>query len=416
MKVKQQPEDFFVEELTDILPPTAGEFSLYRLEKKGWTTPDALQAVRRRWQLDLRRVSYGGLKDRHAHTIQYLTIWRGPHHGLTHGEIQVEYLGQTARPYRSDDIRANRFRLVLRSLTDAETLRALAALQEVRHSGTPNYFDDQRFGSVSDGKFVAKAMVLGQFEVALRLALASPYEFDRAAQRQEKAILLENWGNWAECSQSLPRGHARNLVDYLHHHPTDFRGAIARLRPEFRGLYLSAYQSHLWNRMLAHWLTEHLRPEQLVPVRLRMAAAPFHRQLDETQQQQLAELRLPLPTARGQLDAADQAAALMQTVLEEEGLKREQLKVPGLREVFFSRGDRPALCVPMDLSGEIEHDEKNPRAKKLTLSFDLPRGCYATLLVKRIFEKHRETDDQKPNLGITQSAGPVRDELHPPDS
>src|SRR2546425_8917597 len=35
------------------------------------------------------------------------------------------------------------------------------------------------------------------------------------------------------------------------HHPTDFKGALERLRPELRGLYLSAYQSYLWNRMLA---------------------------------------------------------------------------------------------------------------------------------------------------------------------
>ena len=49
MKVKQQPEDFQVEERTD-MAPGEGPFALYRLEKRGWTTPDALQVVRRRWQ------------------------------------------------------------------------------------------------------------------------------------------------------------------------------------------------------------------------------------------------------------------------------------------------------------------------------------------------------------------------------
>ena len=39
-------------------------------------------------------------------------------------------------------------------------------------SVTPNY--DQRFGSVNDGRcFVAKEMVFGRFEEALRLALAT---------------------------------------------------------------------------------------------------------------------------------------------------------------------------------------------------------------------------------------------------
>src|SRR2546430_397931 len=48
MKLKQEPHDFQVEELTDVTPGEGGAFALYRLEKTGWTTPDALSAIRRR--------------------------------------------------------------------------------------------------------------------------------------------------------------------------------------------------------------------------------------------------------------------------------------------------------------------------------------------------------------------------------
>src|SRR5262245_51711278 len=104
MKVKQQPGDFIVEELTDVVP-TSGPFAFSRLTKTAWTTPAALAAVRRRWGLDANRVSYGGLKDRHAQTIQYFTIYRGPQRHLTHQTIRVEHLGQVAEPYRSEHIR-----------------------------------------------------------------------------------------------------------------------------------------------------------------------------------------------------------------------------------------------------------------------------------------------------------------------
>src|SRR5262245_54377090 len=96
MKLKQSPEDFRVEELTDVQPGEGGNFAFYRLEKRGWTTLDAVQAIRRRWKLDQRRLSFGGLKDRHAHTVQYLTIFHGPRRRLTHHEISVEYLGQVS--------------------------------------------------------------------------------------------------------------------------------------------------------------------------------------------------------------------------------------------------------------------------------------------------------------------------------
>jgi len=385
MKLKQLPEDFFVEELTDAQPGTDGEFAMYRLEKRGWTTPDALQAIRKRWKLDLRRVSYGGLKDRHAHTVQYLTIWRGAQRRLTHQGIQLEYLGRLQQPYTSHDFRGNRFRLVVRALSEAAIEHATLALEEVRHDGVPNYFDDQRFGSVRSGEFVAKALVLGDFEKALRLALAAPYDHDRAAQKQEKAVLRSNWGDWARCQAKLPPGHARNLAGFLVHHPGDFRGAIARLRPELRGLYLSAFQSHLWNRMLDRWLREHLRPEQLQNVELRMGLAPMHHHLAETQRAELAALELPLPTARGSIDPADPRTKLMQAILEEEGLTRDQLKVKGLREVFFSRGDRASLCLPAAMRYEASDDDQNERRQKLVLEFELPRGSYATLIVKRAF-------------------------------
>jgi tRNA pseudouridine13 synthase len=386
MKLKQLPEDFFVEELTDLQPKGEGEFALYRLEKSGWTTPDALQVIRRRWKLDWRRFSYGGLKDRHAHTVQYLTIRRGPQRQLTHQRMRLEYLGRVPVPFTSRDIRGNRFRVVVRALDKPVVDSATDAAEEVRLDGVPNYFDDQRFGSVSSaGQFVAKALVLGNSEEALRLALTAPYLYDRAAQKREKAILVAHWGNWTECRDRLAHGQARLVINYLQDHPGDFLGAFCKLQPDLRGLHLAAFQSHLWNRMVAKWLSDHVPPEQLLQVKLRTATVPMYRQLDAFQRKMLAELELPLPTARGTLDPADPGAALMHAILRDEGLTRDQLKVKGLRELFFSRGMRHALCLPAALQAETAPDEKNQGRQKLLLAFELPRGCYATMVVKRLF-------------------------------
>src|SRR5436190_22514132 len=101
MHIKQKPEDFRVEEISAIKPIDAGDFTVYRLEKRGWTTHDALDIIRRRWKLDARRLSYGGLKDRHAETVQYLTIHHGPERKLTHTNLQLTYLGRVAQPYDS---------------------------------------------------------------------------------------------------------------------------------------------------------------------------------------------------------------------------------------------------------------------------------------------------------------------------
>ena len=106
MKLKQQPEDFRVEELTDAVAGETGDFAFYRLDKTGWTAPDALAAIRRRWQIDFRRLSYGGLKDRHAVTSQFLTIFRGPQRNLSpNGRFDLPR--SKAEPFTAQDIRAN---------------------------------------------------------------------------------------------------------------------------------------------------------------------------------------------------------------------------------------------------------------------------------------------------------------------
>jgi tRNA pseudouridine13 synthase len=391
MKVKQRPEDFQVEELTDVTPAEPGAFAFYRLEKRGWSTPDALAAIRRRWRIEPRRLSYGGLKDRHAVTVQYLTIFHGPRRNLQQQGIALDYLGQLSHAYSSADIRANRFHVTVRHLIADGMARALQALNEVRRDGVPNYFDDQRFGSVEPGQeFVARLLVLGRFEEALRQALAAPYEHDRSSQKAEKTLLRAHWGDWPVLKLKLPRGHARSLVDYLLHHPDDYRGAVARLRPELRGLYLSAYQSQLWNRMLARWIERHCRPEQIVLIATKLDKLPTWRHLDEDQQRELAELTLPLPSARLHLDPADPRAELVHSVLAEEGLELKQLQVKGVRELFFSKGERSAKCLPTNMEAARAADELNVGREKLTLDFELPRGTYATLIIKRITESSRK--------------------------
>src|SRR5262249_42526702 len=140
-KLKQHPDDFQVEEITSITP-SEGPHALYRLEKRGWSTPDALAALRRRWRVEVRRLSYGGLKDRHAATVQSLTIFHGPRRTLRHHDISVQYLGQTAAPYTSQDIQANFFRLTLRDVPPTNRPAIEQRLSALAREGVPNYFDD----------------------------------------------------------------------------------------------------------------------------------------------------------------------------------------------------------------------------------------------------------------------------------
>ena len=384
MKLKQRPEDFQVEELTSVEAGQAGEFACYRLEKRGLTTPDAVAAVRRRWKVTPPRISFGGLKDRHAQTIQYLTIHRGPARNLSQGEMTLTYLGRVTRPYVAEDIRANRFRITLRDLGPDQVARIEAAIPELASVGVPNYFDDQRFGSLTGTAFIAREMVLGNFEAALRLALIEPYAFDRPAERREKEVLAARWGDWPAARAELPPGHARPIVDYLARYPTDFRRACALLRPDLQGLYLAAWQSHLWNRMLSRWLTDHVSGDQLVRLGLKAGEVVMPRSVPDRYARDWDALVIPLPSARLRVDPEAPWAGVVETVMAEEGIPLEEMRVKGMRRPFFSKGDRAARVTVDQLRSTVAVDEAHPGRQNVTLAFELPRGCYATMVVKRL--------------------------------
>jgi len=249
----------------------------------------------------------------------------------------------------------------------------------------PNYFDDQRFGSVRRGEpFIARALIGGDFEMALKIALTATYEFDRAPQKKEKQLLRAHWADWAHLLDHLPRGHARSLISYLVHHPSDFRGAIERLRPELRGLYLSAYQSHLWNRILARWLVGFLPAEDVRPVALRMGPVPMPLRLSPENLSRVQQAMLPLPSARTRLADDDPMKPIVDAVLAEDGLTLAEMQIKGVREMYFSKGERPAHVIPAHLRWSAAADISRPGKKKLNLAFELTRGAYATLVVKRI--------------------------------
>jgi tRNA pseudouridine13 synthase len=266
MKLKSLPDDFRVEEVTDVRP-TRGSFALYRLNKRGIGTPEAVSAILQDWNVPRRALSYGGLKDRHAVTTQYLTIQNGPTKSHEDRSYRLEYLGQCPHAYHAQNIQANRFQICLRDLLPAEQEVMQQRCELVKQHGVVNYFDDQRFGSLGlSGELIAVPWCLGNYERALFLALAEENSHDRGREKEQKQLLREHWGNWPLLKTKLDRSHRLSAVTHLVEHPTDFKRAVTFIRQDLRSIYIAAFQSWVWNRWLSALLDEVLPSEYRVSI------------------------------------------------------------------------------------------------------------------------------------------------------
>jgi tRNA pseudouridine13 synthase len=388
MKLRRVPEDFQVDEQTRVRPEK-GSFAFYRMTKTSIGTPEAIGAIVEKWNVHRKRISYGGLKDRHAVTTQYLTIHNGPKKSLRQKSLEVEYLGQVEAPFTPAEIDGNRFQLILRDMSSEDVQRSELAAQQLAETGLPNYFDNQRFGSLGQsGEWIARAWCLGNWERALWLALADPHQGDPSSEKKQKQILRDLWGKWPECQTSLDRSSRRSIVTYLSDkakvgRDPDYRGALARISVDLRGLYLSAYQSAIWNRLLTRYLESQCHQDHLQSFELISGRCVFPLQLPREQAQSLSRESLPLPCARIERPEGI-VGELLDDVLREEQIELREIRVKYPRDSFFSKGTRAVLIRPQNLAWNSADDELYPGQRKLTLKFELPRGSYATILVKRI--------------------------------
>ena len=406
MKVKSRPDDFQVEEIPTVHLQSNGRYRMYRLSKPGLGTIEALELIKRRWNLPATAVSHGGLKDKHAQTIQYLTIANGPGNVMEESRFRLEPMGFLHAPYGPSGFRGNKFTIRLRDLTRDKADQIRGVLQAIVLEGVPNYFDDQRFGSVGvSGEFIIHAWMTEKFERALWLAMAEPYPYDRPDMRREKDLLARHWGDWPTLKAELDKGNTRSIVTYLCDHPIDYKGALVRLRRDMRRLYVSAFQSQLYNELLATWIRRLTKPEQLLNVKFKTGARPLWQILDDAQVDMFADYKLALPCSRNPFPVDPDAAAAAETVMQNWGLTWQTLRVKKMEDVFLSKGDRAVAIRPTVGNCTVQPDDINDGRRMARMVFELPRGSYATLIIKRlqaalgerlVEDLHTEEPEQEP--------------------
>jgi len=160
----QNTEDFHVEELP-LRFSEKGGFVILKIKKQELSTWELLRVMANVLNIPSSQIGYAGLKDKHATTIQYLSIPAKTTHSLKnfrHPRIEILKTFRHNGPIKMGELKGNRFGITLRkvSIDEAQTIRSMLARIE-RH-GMPNYFGYQRFGQQGDNFEEAKEVAYGE--------------------------------------------------------------------------------------------------------------------------------------------------------------------------------------------------------------------------------------------------------------
>lgn len=309
-------------------------------------------------------------------------------------------------------ILGNRFEIIVRSLdrAAAKEMDRRASLLASGHDSLRiiNYYGAQRFGSARHGQgFVARRLIEADFEGALRLAIATPARKDVGKVRVLTRTLAQKWGAWPELAKTLPPIPERRAIEALAK-GASFKDAFTLLPYFTQAMYVEAYQSHLWNdaaRRIALAIAPSPRDRSSADDEFGVMEFP-RAHLAESRQSDIdddesdpaddqaeagggAWSTCVMPVlAKGSV-LAEPWGRFANEALKAEGITIDQLTIPGLRRPFFGEADRPLFVEATDFAlGAWEADEEAPdnssKGLKRHVVFDLPRGAYATVVLRAL--------------------------------
>lgn len=147
--LKQQPQDFQVDEQLEIELSGQGEHLWLWIEKSGLNTEQVAQRLAKAAGIPLRQIGYAGLKDRQALTRQWFSLHLAGKdfapEVVQNEQLHVLRQQRHSRKLQRGAHRGNQFFIRLRDV-QAEPSQLEQRLQLLSTQAVPNYFGPQRFG------------------------------------------------------------------------------------------------------------------------------------------------------------------------------------------------------------------------------------------------------------------------------
>jgi tRNA pseudouridine13 synthase len=430
-RLRETPEDFRVREIEafdseplDVDPGSYGRL-VVRATLRAWDTNDFAGRLSDALGISRERVSWAGTKDKHAVTTQLFTI-KGVEPASLPGieGAEIEAVGRAGRDLGFGDLAGNEFEITVRDPERPENVDAITAdlagfagVDDPESEGlcdgdgdadggsvpvaVPNYFGQQRFGSIRPVTHEVGLRVLrGDWRGAVLAYVGNPHEDEPEDTREARAFVDEQAASddpdWAAALDRVP-GRLRYERSMLHRLDVaadtdeDWRYALEAVPSNLQRLFVNAAQSFVFNRIVSERLERGIpfdRPvagdvvcfaDRDAPDGLAYPAPDREQRVDEGRvdvvtrhcERGRAFVTAPLVGRESELAEGD-PGEIEREVLADLDLSPSDFDLPG---EFDSRGTRRAILLRTDLT--IEGGDDAP-----TFRFALPSGSYATVLLR----------------------------------
>jgi tRNA pseudouridine13 synthase len=382
--IKSAPEDFLVEELApdgtifEFDRQTAhsdepGPYLHFVLQKNNWSTSSAISEISKRLHTSQSNFNFAGSKDKLAITTQLASV-RGSSKeailGMRIKDISINGVWSALGRVQLGDLLGNRFTIRVRDASDGAADK-VAAIADELGSRVPNYFGEQRFGSSRrNTHLVGEKLLKGEVEDAAIMYLCDSEGEMHAEATLARKELVET-RDFVRALQSFPR-HLRlerSMLAHLAKRPDDYSGALCSLPRNILLMFIHAYQSDLFNRLLSERLIEGGGALELEEGEYFCGDTLGFPDLNKTEGEGWISAKLigyNTPLNRRE-------KALFDTL----GIQKDAFRMKAMPEIA-SKGTYRTLLAPLK--------DFNFNGDTTTFSFALPSGSYATVAMREFMD------------------------------
>ncbi len=382
--LRKSPEDFRVIE-QDLSAQEKGPYLICRLTKKNWETQRVVREIARALGISHRRISWAGTKDKRAVTTQGISIYGVEPSDLDRvnlNDVHLEVIGRSREPLSLGKHGGNRFLLWIRD-AEGDLGTVVPTCTRQLSEGTLNYYGVQRFGVLRPithrvGEKILQGDYLEAVQVYVGLSFPREPETTRAARN---TFLATQDPRQALREFPVHLTYERAILHHLVGSPGDPAGALRRLPPKLLSLFVSAYQSYLFNCALTE------RCESGAPLNIPVAGDHLifaDKRTDLVTEPQLPAARLQVARGRAtialQIPGARKEEWATVSLLVRGALEEQAITPQSFRDAQEFVGTAfQGFCRPIRLTTAIA---ARVEGQNVFLEFLLDPGQYATLICR----------------------------------
>lgn len=340
--IKEKPEDFIVEEIPIIKLKEEGRHSVFLMTKRGVSTQKAIEIIKRKLGLKNSQVGYAGSKDKNAITRQWISIKKNINNKIELGNIKLEYLGKSNERILLGNLKGNKFRIRVKNLSDDNIKNAERVGEELN---MPNYFGEQRFSKSNE--HIGELIIKRKFREAVD-------ELSKENQNIQEAI-KENPKDYLGALRSIPR---QNILMYIH-----------------------SFQSYLFNEALSRIIK--LKSRDTFKFKISRWEVYSSDDLGELCNQDIPILGFGTEDKGNKENSLwKEALNIEKDLLNSRNIKEEDFLIRSAPDLSVEGTSRKAVITIKNINIKINTEKKDGE-----ISFELPKGSYATVALKQIFKE-----------------------------